>query len=69
MSKMSNLDYVLKYVKGDLHNYSMALGSRTRLPLTDSDDPHQICVTLQDRELWNEFHKKTNEMIVTKSGR
>ena len=66
---MANFDYLLKYVKGDLHQYSLSLDSRTRLGLTGSQDQHQVSVKLQDSDLWTDFHKKTNEMIVTKSGR
>ena len=29
----------------------------------------RLAVTLEDRALWAQFHRITNEMIVTKSGR
>ena len=29
----------------------------------------QLCVKLEDAELWRSFHRMTNEMIVTKNGR
>lgn len=31
-------------------------------------DP-QLCVALEDADLWRSFHRMTNEMIVTKNGR
>ena len=34
-----------------------------------SDSGENIGVSLQEPELWDKFHKLTNEMIVTKNGR
>ena len=34
-----------------------------------SDSGENIGVALQEPELWDKFHKLTNEMIVTKNGR
>ena len=39
------------------------------LKLTDSEEARQIRVNLEEEELWKNFHRLTNEMIVTKNGR
>ena len=39
------------------------------LKLTDTDESRQIRVNLEEEDLWKNFHRLTNEMIVTKNGR
>lgn len=39
------------------------------LKLTDSEEARKIRVNLEEEDLWKNFHRLTNEMIVTKNGR
>ena len=36
---------------------------------TDSEEVRKIRVNLEEEDLWKNFHRLTNEMIVTKNGR
>ncbi|XP_061753796.1 T-box transcription factor TBX3-like isoform X2 [Nerophis ophidion] len=50
------------------HHQGTPLGTFKNLQLVDglSDDPK---VTLESKDLWNQFHKMGTEMVITKSGR
>ncbi|XP_054163720.1 T-box transcription factor T-A-like [Oppia nitens] len=60
---------ILSIVEVGQHHYPTTHVTRSRIGMSEISDGQRIHMTLQDSELWKEFHKKTNEMIVTKSGR
>ncbi|CAG2180056.1 unnamed protein product, partial [Oppiella nova] len=69
---------ILSIVEGGLHHYQGPHGGgggggggrRPGTGISECTETHSpIHMQLQDSDLWKEFHRKTNEMIVTKSGR
>lgn len=50
------------------HILSAVESEISSIKITDSTDK-DMCVTLDDRDLWVRFQCFTNEMIVTKNGR
>ena len=41
----------------------------SRTKVTEDEDSQKIRIHLDDHELWANFHRLSNEMIVTKNGR